>query len=202
MSNSILDAIKTQTPGYCLAPWKWGNHQINLFNTSFENGEHDNLQLSHHAQDEFQIGYEGFDWAKGPCLFLQQCDCISQALLPAIDALEKQAITRDQFSDRCPLSLRFCKKRMSVPADVVVSIGGVPVLGYNTSVCFRQESQKREDWDLNPGCDFSDETVRAMNMAIIIALAERQAKAVELKCIDPRDVFEVTFSPYLILSAR
>lgn len=31
-----------------------------------------------------------------------------------------------------------------------------------------------------------------MDMAIIIALAERQAKAVELECIETRELFEVT----------
>lgn len=50
---SMLYAIKMQKPHCCLAPWQWGNHHINQFNCSFQNGEFDNLRLSCYGQDEF-----------------------------------------------------------------------------------------------------------------------------------------------------
>lgn len=186
MSLSILDAFKRENPQRCLAPWKWDTHRINQPNRSPENGEPDNLQppTPRHAQHEFQICYEAFERANNSRLSLQQCHHPSQALLPPIDVLEKQAITTDQFSGGCPRRLRFCGGGAPVPGDAVVGIGGVPVLGYNTSVCVHLKSQRSEDSDSNPSSEFSDATALAINMAIVIALAEGQAMAVEIECIE------------------
>lgn len=192
MSSSILNSIKSPVPGRCVAPWKWGDLQIGAFRCDFHNSVPENLPLSNHVTGDFKICHEWFKWAEIPFGYRQPCDLVSEALLPAIDAYEKAGITTDQFSSRYPLLLRFCERMIRVPGNVVVSTGGVPVVGYNTSKDFGQIGQKPNRRNSRPGSELSDEAVRAMNMTIIIALAQRQAKGMELGCIESREVFEVS----------
>lgn len=190
MSSSILNSIEYPVPGRCIPPWKWGDIQIGAFQCDFRSSDPANLPLSNHDKSEFKISQEAFEWGEIPYGYRQPCDLVSDAILPAITACEKD-ITTDQFAYRDPLWLRFCGTMIPVPGNVVVSTRGVPAVGYNTSEDFRQIWQK-PDRNSRPGRELSDEAVRAMNMTIIIALAQSQARAVELGCIESREVFEVS----------
>lgn len=202
MSYPILESMKTPLPGRFLPPWKWGDIQIREFQCGFHNSVLENLTLANYIEGEFKICQEGFKWVGIPFGYRQPCDLVGEALLPAIDAYKKEGITTDQFSSKYPLLLRFCGRMLPVPGNVVVSTGGVPAVGYNTSEDFRQIGQRPDGRSARPGRELSNEAVRAMNMTIIIALAQRQAKGMKQGCIESREVFEVSKCSRLLSSHK
>lgn len=81
-----------------------------------------------------------------------------------------------------------------MPGDYVIAKSGVPLVAYNTPANFHNVQQRfkvPKYFESYTGGELNDEEVRAMNMAVIIALAQRQVVAAELGCIENRDVFEV-----------
>lgn len=192
MSSAILSSVQSSKPEWIIAPWKWDNLQIGAFQCDYVEGLPNTLELSSHVESESKIYHEAFGWA---IWYRKPCDLVVQAHRPAIRAYESEGIRTDQFSNDYPLRMRFCKRTIPVPGYVVVSTGGVPVVGYNTSEDFRKIGTKPDCSDPRPGREFGDETVRAMNMTIIIALAQRQARGMDLECIEPNEVIEVSKSP-------
>lgn len=191
---SILAAVTPKAPNRAIPPWRWRSEQITAFGCNIVVGELADLaDLSRSCDADFKISQTALEMLHFTTPWPTPCNDVSQALCSGIPDDHESSISTDLFADT-PLVLSFGKKRMIMPGECVIAKLGVPLVAHNTAVDFHQASQMFTDAKHvkdDTGEEFDDATVRAMNMGIIIALAQRQAVAVKLGCIESRDVFEV-----------
>lgn len=188
---SILASLTAKAPNRSIPPWRWGSNQITAFGCNIVDGKLADLLQSCDAG--FNIGHTPLEMLHFTTPWHTPCNDVSQALCSGIPNDRGSGISTDPFADT-PLLLRFGKKEIIMPGECVIAKLGVPLVAHNTAVDFHEASQMfkhANDVEGYSGVEFNDVRVRAMNMGVIIALAQRQAVAVEMGCIASRDVFEV-----------
>lgn len=172
-SPSILKAIK-RTHSDALPPLcQWSSVQTQAFHCEFVSDNRADLPLSQHSSADFKISASAFEMSKypdqpsepSPRHFVQ----LSEPSARAISGLTN-------FPPGNPLIL--CSRER-----------------YGPSAFFHDRSQMNKapkHRKAYTGVELESEALDAVNMAIIIALAQREAKAVKFGNMDRKDVFEVS----------
>lgn len=190
---SILAAVTGKALNRGIPPWRWGSKQITAFRCNIVVGQLADLPLLCNADADSKTCDTAREMLHFTTPWHTPCNDVSQALCSGVPNDRGSGISTDPFADT-PLLLRFGKKEIIMPGECVIAKLGVPLVAHNTAVDFHQASQMfkdANDVEGYSGVEFPDASVCAMHMGVIIALAQRQAAAVERRCIARRDVFEV-----------
>lgn len=187
---TILAVISGKSSNTAKPVWTWGEDQLAPFNVIQEIGIPGPCQFTTPSTGAIPGQEYCFTSALANLSYTSPWRYITQALAGSINAIGSDSLTIDNHRGLYRLPFR-----LQIMANSYILKHGVPVVAYNTREDFFRWSQSYRPHAARKayaGETFSSESILAMNVTMIIAVAQEQKRVAEAGDMVHKDVFEVS----------
>lgn len=187
---TILAVVRGESSNSVKPVWTWGEEQLAPFNVIQEGGIPGPCQFTTPSTGVNPDQEYLFTSALANHSYSSPWRYITQALAGSLNALGSDSLTIDNHRGRYRLPFR-----LPIMANSYILKHGVPVVAYNTREDFFRWSQSYRSHVFRKayaGEEFSSESILAMNVTTIIAVAQEQKRVAEAGDMVHKDVFEVS----------